>query len=152
MFWWKGCLGWQKLLPPALSQALNLDFLDPVYARSLAGGLGRYADLSAIDWGVCHSQGPSVWQCSSGGRNQSFTCESAIRALEAMQERQVTIGDQTWPLPAPFLVLATQNPLEQEGTYPLPEAKGLIHDEIIGDLSHLDEELEILDLRIVRSL
>lgn len=43
--------------------------------------------------------------------------------LEAMQERQVTIGDQTHPLPDPFLVLATQNPIEQEGTYPLPEAQ-----------------------------
>ena len=43
--------------------------------------------------------------------------------LEAMQERQVTIGDSTHPLPDPFLVLATQNPIEQEGTYPLPEAQ-----------------------------
>jgi len=43
--------------------------------------------------------------------------------LEAMQERQVTIGDQTYKLDEPFLVLATQNPLEQEGTYPLPEAQ-----------------------------
>ncbi|MEZ6195559.1 MAG: AAA family ATPase [Planctomycetota bacterium] len=43
--------------------------------------------------------------------------------LEAMQERQVTIGDETFPLPRPFLVLATQNPVEQEGTYPLPEAQ-----------------------------
>ncbi len=43
--------------------------------------------------------------------------------LEAMQERQVTIGDETFKLPDPFLVLATQNPLEQEGTYPLPEAQ-----------------------------
>jgi MoxR-like ATPase len=43
--------------------------------------------------------------------------------LEAMQERQVTIGDQTFGLPHPFLVLATQNPIEQEGTYPLPEAQ-----------------------------
>jgi MoxR-like ATPase len=43
--------------------------------------------------------------------------------LEAMQERQVTIGDQSFPLPSPFLVLATQNPIEQEGTYPLPEAQ-----------------------------
>ena len=43
--------------------------------------------------------------------------------LEAMQERQVTIGKQTFPLPEPFLVLATQNPIEQEGTYPLPEAQ-----------------------------
>lgn len=43
--------------------------------------------------------------------------------LEAMQERTVTIGDETHPLPKPFLVLATQNPIEQEGTYPLPEAQ-----------------------------
>lgn len=43
--------------------------------------------------------------------------------LEAMQERQVTIGEQTYQLPAPFLVMATQNPIEQEGTYPLPEAQ-----------------------------
>jgi len=43
--------------------------------------------------------------------------------LEAMQERQVTIGDKTFPLPDPFLVLATQNPIEQEGTYQLPEAQ-----------------------------
>jgi MoxR-like ATPase len=43
--------------------------------------------------------------------------------LEAMQERQVTLGEETLPLPDPFLVLATQNPIEQEGTYPLPEAQ-----------------------------
>lgn len=43
--------------------------------------------------------------------------------LEAMQERQVTIGDETFPLDRPFLVMATQNPIEQEGTYPLPEAQ-----------------------------
>ncbi len=43
--------------------------------------------------------------------------------LEGMQERQVTIGENTYPLPEPFLVMATQNPIEQEGTYPLPEAQ-----------------------------
>lgn len=43
--------------------------------------------------------------------------------LEAMQERQVTIGERTYPLPDPFVVMATQNPIEQEGTYPLPEAQ-----------------------------
>ena len=43
--------------------------------------------------------------------------------LEAMQERQVTLGEQTYELPKPFLVMATQNPIEQEGTYPLPEAQ-----------------------------
>ena len=52
--------------------------------------------------------------------------------LEAMQERQVTIGDATYPLPDPFLVMATQNPIEQEGTYPLPEAqldRFMLHDQ-----------------------
>lgn len=43
--------------------------------------------------------------------------------LEAMQEHQVTIGEKTFCLPQPFLVMATQNPVEQEGTYPLPEAQ-----------------------------
>ncbi|TVQ91934.1 MAG: MoxR family ATPase [Deltaproteobacteria bacterium] len=65
--------------------------------------------------------------------------------LEAMQERQVTIGDQTYPLPNPFLVLATQNPVEQEGTYPLPEAQV---DRFTLKLSvtypSLDEELEVI--------
>ena len=43
--------------------------------------------------------------------------------LEAMQERQVTVGRETFPLPEPFFTIATQNPIEQEGTYPLPEAQ-----------------------------
>ena len=65
--------------------------------------------------------------------------------LEAMQERTVTIGDNTFPLPTPFLVLATQNPIEQEGTYPLPEAQV---DRFMLKLSvgypDRDEELEIM--------
>jgi MoxR-like ATPase len=65
--------------------------------------------------------------------------------LEAMQERQVTIGESTYPLPRPFLVLATQNPIEQEGTYPLPEAQ---MDRFLFKLSvtypSLEEELEVV--------
>lgn len=65
--------------------------------------------------------------------------------LEAMQERQVTIGENTFPLEDPFLVLATQNPIEQEGTYPLPEAQV---DRFMLKLSigypSKDEELEII--------
>lgn len=53
--------------------------------------------------------------------NAPSKVQSAL--LEAMEEKQVTIGDQTYPLPSPFLVLATQNPIEQEGTYSLPEAQ-----------------------------
>jgi MoxR-like ATPase len=67
--------------------------------------------------------------------------------LEAMQERQVTIGDQTYPLPAPFLVMATQNPLDQEGTYQLPEAqldRFLL--KVSVDYPSRKEERAILDL------
>jgi MoxR-like ATPase len=66
--------------------------------------------------------------------------------LEAMQERQVTIGDETYPLPTPFLVLATQNPLEQEGTYPLPEAQiDRFMMKVIVDYPTRIEERAILD-------
>ena len=70
--------------------------------------------------------------------------------LESMQEHQVTIGDKTYPLPEPFMVMATQNPIEQEGTYPLPEAqvdrfmiKALIN------YPSREEERQILDLMAV---
>lgn len=67
--------------------------------------------------------------------------------LEAMQERQVTIGDQTYKLPEPFLVLATQNPIDQEGTYPLPEAQ-VDRFMLKVKISHPEraEERHILDL------
>lgn len=65
--------------------------------------------------------------------------------LEAMQERQVTIGEETLKLPEPFLVLATQNPIEQEGTYPLPEAQvDRFMLKVVIDYPSKDEELEIL--------
>ena len=66
--------------------------------------------------------------------------------LEAMQERQVTIGDTTYKLPDPFLVLATQNPIDQEGTYQLPEAqldRFLV--KVVVDYPSLEEERTILD-------
>lgn len=67
--------------------------------------------------------------------------------LEAMQERQVTIGDTTYPLPNPFLVLATQNPLDQEGTYPLPEAQlDRFMFKLDIDYPTKKEERQILDL------
>ncbi|WP_018462119.1 AAA family ATPase [Thermus oshimai] len=66
--------------------------------------------------------------------------------LEAMQERQVTIGRETYPLPKPFLVLATQNPIESEGTYPLPEAqldRFLL--KVVVDYPAFHEELQIVE-------
>ncbi len=66
--------------------------------------------------------------------------------LEAMQEKQVTIGDATYKLDAPFLVLATQNPIEQEGTYPLPEAQvDRFMLKVLVDYPTIDEERAIMD-------
>jgi MoxR-like ATPase len=70
--------------------------------------------------------------------------------LEAMQERQVTLGDETYRLPDPFLVLATQNPLEQEGTYPLPEAQvDRFMMKVIVGYPNRTEERAILDAMAV---
>ena len=66
--------------------------------------------------------------------------------LEAMQERQVTLGGETMPLPAPFLVLATENPIDQEGTYPLPEAQvDRFMFKVLIDYPNFQEERKILD-------
>jgi len=66
--------------------------------------------------------------------------------LEAMQERQVTIGEETFDIPKPFLVLATQNPIEQEGTYPLPEAQlDRFMLKVKIDYPNKEQEREILD-------
>lgn len=74
------------------------------------------------------------------------TPKTQASLLEAMQEKQVTVGNQTFPLERPFFVLATQNPIDQEGTYPLPEAQTdrfLL--KILVGYPKKDEELEIVD-------
>ena len=73
--------------------------------------------------------------------------------LEAMQEHQVTIGDNTFKLPTPFLVMATQNPIEQEGTYQLPEAQvDRFMLKVIIDYPTLEEEKKIMRENLVGSL
>ncbi len=71
--------------------------------------------------------------------------------LEAMQERQVTIGENTYKLPEPFLVMATQNPLEQEGTYPLPEAQvDRFMLKVMVDYPKAEEERQIIRLNLAQ--
>ncbi len=73
--------------------------------------------------------------------------------LEAMQEKQVTIGSQTFALPKPFLVMATQNPIEQEGTYPLPEAQvDRFMLKVVIDYPTLEEEKRIIRENLSESL
>ena len=69
--------------------------------------------------------------------------------LEAMQEQQVTIGDESFPLEEPFLVMATQNPIEQEGTYPLPEAQvDRFMLKVVVDYPSTSEERKVLDVAL----
>ncbi|PID88242.1 MAG: ATPase [Bacteroidia bacterium] len=72
--------------------------------------------------------------------------------LEAMQEKQVTIGEETYPLPHPFLVLATQNPIDQEGTYPLPEAQvDRFMMKCLIDYPNKKEEQQIIRMNMAQS-
>jgi len=103
---------------------------------------------------LIYNQAKGTFQVKKGPIFASFILSDEINRapakvqsalLEAMQERQVTIGDKTYPLPKPFLVLATQNPIEQEGTYPLPEAQiDRFMFKVLIDYPEREEELEIL--------
>ena len=107
-----------------LSQALDLQFSRIQFTPDLLP-----ADLIGT---LIYNQGKGSFEVKKGPIFAQMVLADEINRspakvqsalLEAMQERQVTIGDQTFPLGSPFLVMATQNPIDQEGTYPLPEAQ-----------------------------
>ena len=107
-----------------LSQAVNAKFSRIQFTPDLLP-----ADLLGT---LIYSQKNEAFEVHKGPVFANFVLADEINRspakvqsalLEAMQERQVTLGDQTYKLPEPFLVMATQNPIEQEGTYPLPEAQ-----------------------------
>ncbi|MCQ2134514.1 MAG: AAA family ATPase [Bacteroidales bacterium] len=107
-----------------LAQAVNADFSRIQFTPDLLP-----ADLTGT---LIYSQKDGRFEVHKGPVFANFVLADEINRspakvqsalLEAMQERQVTIGDETFRLPDPFLVMATQNPIEQEGTYPLPEAQ-----------------------------
>ena len=84
----------------------------------------RHADLRSVDRQVHASKkGPIFANIILADEINRAPAKVQAALLEAMQEKQVTIGGTTFKLEEPFLVLATQNPIEQEGTYPLPEAQ-----------------------------
>ncbi len=96
-------------------------------------------------------KGPVFAQIVLGDEINRAPAKVQAALLEAMQERQVTIGDETFPLPRPFLVLATQNPIEQEGTYPLPEAQtDRFLMKVKVDYPQVAEERQILDRALIR--
>jgi MoxR-like ATPase len=108
----------------ALSRAINADFRriqftpDLLPADLIGTQIYRQADSQFYT-----RKGPIFANIILADEINRAPAKVQSALLEAMQERQVTIGDQTFPVPNPFMVLATQNPIEQEGTYPLPEAQ-----------------------------
>ncbi|MBN2799483.1 MAG: AAA family ATPase [Deltaproteobacteria bacterium] len=108
----------------ALAKALALDFARVQFTPDLLPadliGTQIYQPASGT---FSTSKGPIFANIVLADEINRAPAKVQSALLEAMQERQVTLGEQTWALPRPFLVLATQNPIEQEGTYPLPEAQ-----------------------------
>ncbi len=130
-----------------LSRAINADFKRIQFTPDLLP-----ADLTGTQ---IYRQSDGEFQIRKGPIFANIILADAINRapakvqsalLEAMQEKQITIGDETFPVPKPFLVLATQNPIEQEGTYPLPEAQlDRFMLKLKIDYPGRDEERTILD-------
>ena len=144
---WKVCPVWLKTL--AIKTLASL--IDAQYSR-----IQFTPDLLPADviGTMVYSQKDEAFQVKKGPVFANFVLADEINRapakvqsalLEAMQERQVTIGKETFRLPEPFLVLATQNPIEQEGTYPLPEAQvDRFMLKVVIDYPKLEEEKLII--------
>jgi MoxR-like ATPase len=119
-----------------------------------ACGPYRHHDLQPAQRGVQREKGPIFSNFILADEINRAPAKVQSALLEAMQERQVTIGTQTFKLPEPFLVLATMNPIEQEGTYPLPEAQtDRFMLKVVLDYPRKEEEKLIIrqNTRVVRS-
>ncbi|WP_456433421.1 AAA family ATPase [Nitratifractor sp.] len=131
----------------ALAQALGLDFHRVQFTPDLlpADILGsEILDLQTRRFTVKHGPVFSHLLLADEINRAGPKVQSAL--LEAMAERQVTIGEESYPLPSPFMVLATANPLDQEGTYPLPEASlDRFMMKVSVGYNDFDEEMEIME-------
>src|SRR6187397_1819453 len=117
----------KTLLVRTIADALHLKFARIQFTPDLmpADLVGTNVVMETPDHGrkVEFQKGPVCANIMLADEINRATPKTQSALLEAMQEHHVTVGGQTYPLPEPFFVLATQNPLEMEGTYPLPEAQ-----------------------------
>ena len=124
---------------------------DPVHARPRPGRPRRHAHLpprARADFDT--ELGPVFCNFLLADEINRAPAKVQSALLEVMQERQVTIGHETHPVPTPFLVMATQNPIESEGTYPLPEAQvDRFMLKILVDYPEHDEELTVVQRSLV---
>ncbi len=140
----------KTLLVRTLAEVLDLPFKRVQFTPDLMPSDITGTDVLEED----HTTGKRVFRFVHGPLFASMILADEINRtppktqaalLEAMQEHRVTVGEQTYPLPEPFFVLATQNPIEQEGTYPLPEAQlDRFLFNIVVDYPDADEELAIM--------
>jgi len=142
----------KTMLIHTLADALDLDFSRVQFTPDLMPGDITGTEVIEEDRATGRRtarfiQGPVFTQVLLADEINRAPAKVQSALLEAMQERQVTIGDKTYPLPEPFLVMATQNPIDQEGTYPLPEAQ-VDRFMLKVKITHpeRDEERQILDL------
>jgi MoxR-like ATPase len=141
----------KTLLVRTLAQALSLPFSRIQFTPDLmpADVIGTNIvteDPTTGRRGFQFQKGPIFAQIVLADEINRATPKTQSALLEAMQERSVTSGGTTYKLEAPFLVLATQNPIEQEGTYPLPEAQmDRFMFKLVVGYSQLDELMTILD-------
>jgi len=145
----------KTLMVSTLSQALSLNFKRIQFTPDLMPSDITGTDIIQEDQATGHrefafSQGPVFANLVLADEINRTPPKTQAALLEAMQERQVTVGRRTFKLDEPFFVLATQNPIEQEGTYPLPEAQ-LDRFMLSVNVTYPqpDEELEILRLTTV---
>ncbi len=117
----------KTMLVRTMAQALHLDFTRVQFTPDLMPADILGTDVLEMDEAggrrFRFHRGPIFTNLLLADEINRATPKTQSALLEAMQERQVSVGGRTYPLPQPFLVLATQNPIELEGTYPLPEAQ-----------------------------
>src|SRR5262249_3353133 len=114
----------KTLAVKSLSQAIHADFKCIQFTPDLLpSDLTGTLVFNPKDGNFVVKQGPIFCNILLADEINRAPAKVQSALLEAMQERQVTIGEESYPLQEPFLVFATQNPIEQEGTYPLPEAQ-----------------------------
>lgn len=144
----------KTLAVKSLAQAINttfhrIQFTPDLLPSDLIGTLIYNQKNSAFDV----RKGPIFANIILADEINRSPAKVQAALLEAMQEKQVSIGDTTYPLEEPFLVLATQNPIEQEGTYPLPEAQvDRFMLKVKVDYPSQDEEMKMLNLMTANAL
>src|SRR6056297_3445705 len=141
----------KTLMVRTLAESMDLDFRRIQFTPDLMPGDITGTDIIQEDpetnrRSLVFERGPVFTQMLLADEINRTPPKTQAALLEAMQEHEVTAGGKTYPLEEPFFVLATQNPIEQEGTYPLPEAQRdrfLFH--VVVDYPSRDEESEIVD-------